>query len=77
MSTFISRYMMSVGIFSAYLSHCRSMSLPGGVPNGDLPTAFGRKRPYDDGTIDIIDYVTGIGNSSREQYIRAGQSVSH
>ena len=26
---------------------------------------------------DIIDYVTGIGNSSREQYIRAGQSVSH
>ena len=27
--------------------------------------------------IDIIDYVTGIGNSSREQYIRAGQSVSH
>ena len=28
-------------------------------------------------TIDIIDYVTGIGNSSREQYIRAGQSVSH
>ena len=22
--------------------------------------------------IDIIDYVTGIGNSSREQYIRAG-----
>ena len=27
--------------------------------------------------IDIIDYETGIGNSSREQYIRAGQSVSH
>ena len=28
-------------------------------------------------SIDNIDYVTGIGNSSREQYIRAGQSVSH
>ena len=27
--------------------------------------------------LDIIDYVTGIGNSSREQYTRAGQSVSH
>ena len=27
--------------------------------------------------IDNIDYVTGIGNSSREQYIRAGQSVTH
>ena len=25
-------------------------------------------------TIDIIDYVTGIGNSSREQYIRAGDN---
>ena len=28
-------------------------------------------------SIDNIDYVTGIGNSSREQYIHAGQSVSH
>ena len=28
-------------------------------------------------SIDNIDYVTGIGNSSREQYICAGQSVSH
>ena len=27
--------------------------------------------------IDNIDYVTGIGNGSREQYICAGQSVSH
>ena len=27
-------------------------------------------------TIDIIDYVTGIGNSSREQYIQLGPSVS-
>ena len=27
---------------------CRSMSLPGGVPNGDLPSAFGRKRPRED-----------------------------
>ena len=27
---------------------CRSMSLPGGVPNGDLPSAFGRKRPHED-----------------------------
>ena len=26
----------------------RSMSLPGGVPNGDLPSAFGRKRPRED-----------------------------
>ena len=25
-----------------------------------------------DGIIDIIDYVTGIGNISREQYIRPG-----
>ena len=24
------------------------MSLPGGVANGDLPTAFGRKRPRED-----------------------------
>ena len=31
------------------------MSLPRGVPNGDLPTAFGRKRPRDDGT-----YITYI-----------------
>ena len=30
------------------LNNCRSMSLPGGVANGDLPTAFGRKRPRED-----------------------------
>ena len=28
-------------------------------------------------TIDHMDYVTGIGNSSREQYSQLGQSVSH
>jgi hypothetical protein len=27
--------------------------------------------------VDNVDYVTGIGNISREQYIQLGQSVSH
>ena len=76
MSTFISRYMIYVGIFSAYSSHCRSLSLPGSVLNGDLPTAFGRKRPRDDGTyityihcICIHVHVAAFCNFMRRKYL--------
>ena len=45
------------------------------ILQGTLPISFMSKRIGED--IAIIDYVTGIGNSSREQYIPLGPSVSH